>query len=108
VQSIKLAMDDLDNTTALQWDVGLFTTAGAAIDADCYANNITAGQAATAFTEYAFTTRDIDKCGQKVWQDADTTATADPGGFYYLGLTVSTVAGTEVAGTISWQVEYAE
>ena len=74
-----------------------------AVDADCYATSITLGQAATAFTEYAFEQRDINKTGQRVWQDGGVTA--DPKGLYYLSCTVAT-AGTAVAGDLSFIVEY--
>jgi len=103
ITSIRLASDDLDSTTSLTWHVGLHTTAGVAVDADCYATSITLGQAATAFTEYAFEARDINKTGQRVWQDGGVTA--DPKGLYYLSMTVAT-APTAVAGDIAFIVTY--
>ena len=103
ITSIRLASDDLDSATTLTWHVGLHTTAGVAVDADCYATSITLGQAATAFTEYAFEQRDINKTGQRVWQDGGVTA--DPKGLYYLSMTVAT-APTAVAGDIAFIVTY--
>ncbi len=109
VHSIKLASDDLDSGgPTLAWNLGLFPKADSAIaaakDADAYAAAITLGQAATVFTEYAFNARNIAKNGQKVWQDA--LDTVNPGGEYFLGLSVSTAATTPATGTLSWQVEY--
>lgn len=110
VHSIRLAADDLDSnaTPALAFNLGLFPEVDSAIaavkDADAYASAITLGQAATAFTEYAFEARNINLCGQKVYQDAGDTS--DPDDVYYLGLSVSTAAATAAAGDLSFIVEY--
>jgi len=106
VVSIKLAADDLDSngSPALAWNLGVYTTGGTVKDADAFASAITLGQAATAFTEYAFEARDIAVCGQKLWQDAADTA--DPGGAYYVALTISTAAATGAAGDLSFIIEY--
>jgi hypothetical protein len=112
VTSIKLASDELDSSTTttnlLTWDVGLYNTDGTVKDVDAYASAITMGQAATAFTEVAFEARNIAGSGRKVWQDADTTATSDPGGFYYLAATVKAAPVVSATGTVSWQVTYSE
>ena len=90
-------------TGGTDYDLGLYTTAGVAVDADCYADGQTMATAKTvAPQDLAYKTRDIANIGQEVWQDAG--ATSDPGGFYYLALTANTV-GT-VAGDISVIVEY--
>jgi hypothetical protein len=106
ITSIKIANDDLDSATTITSDVGLYTTAGAAADVDVYADGSTNMQSATAFAdveaEYAFVTRDINKCGQQVWEDAG--ATSDPGGFYYVAVTFPT-AGDQ-AGDLSFIIEY--
>jgi hypothetical protein len=105
VASIRLAADDLDSgSVALLWDVGLYTKDGVVVSADCYASDITLGQAATAFTEYAFEARNISACGQMVWEDAG--ATSDPGGIYYVGMLVATAPATAAAGTLSFIIEY--
>lgn len=110
VHSIRLAADDLDSnlTPTLAFNLGLFPAVDSAIaavkDADCYASAITLGQAATAFTEYAFEARNINLCGQKVYADAGDSADTDT--VYYLGLSVSTVAATAAAGDLSFIVEY--
>jgi len=103
--SIKLASDDLDSgSPALLWDVGLHDLGGTAKDADFYATDITLGQAATAFTEYRFEAADINTTGSAVWEDAGDSS--DPGGTYYLSLTVSTAPATAAAGDLSFIVQY--
>ena len=108
ITSIKLASDDLDSggSPSLTFNVGLYTTASTPVvkDEDCYSTAITLGQAATAFTEYAFEVRDINVCGQRVWEDAGEST--DPGGQYYLSLTVQAAAATAAAGDISFIVQY--
>lgn len=109
VNSIKLASDDLDSngTPALAWDLGVYSGADDAAetkDEDAYASAITLGQAATAFTEYAFEARNISACGQKVYEDAGDSS--DPNDEYFIGLAVSTAAATAAAGTLSFIVEY--
>ncbi len=108
ITSIKLAADDMDSggSPTLTFNVGLYTTASTPVvkDEDCYSTAITLGQAATAFTEYAFEVRNINVCGQRVWEDAGETT--DPGGQYYLSLTVQAAADTAVAGDLSFIVQY--
>lgn len=109
VLSIKLAANDLDSnaTPLLTWNVGLYAAADGltAKAASVYATAITLGQAATAFTDYAFEARGIEKAGQKVWQDAGDTA--EGSGEYFLALTVAAAAATAAAGNLSFIVEYA-
>lgn len=102
ITSIKLASDDLDTGTTLTADVGLYTTAGVVVDVDAYASAVTEFRAATAFTEFAFEARDINKCGQRVWEDAG--ATVDPKDYYYVAVTFG-AAGNQ-AGDFSFQIEY--
>lgn len=106
ILSIRLASDDLDSngSPALAFNVGLHDLGGSAKDADTYASAITLGQAATVFTEYRFEAANINTCGQRVWEDAGDTS--DPGGQYYLSMTVSTAAATAAAGDLSFIVEY--
>ena len=105
IVSIRLASDDLDSATALLWSVGIHLAKDdSVVDADAYATAITLGQAATAFTEFAFEARNIDATGQQMWEDGGQSL--DPGELYYLSMTVSTGAGTAVAGTLSYIIEY--
>lgn len=110
VLSIKLASDDLDSngSPSLAWDLGVYAEADDTAetkDEDAYATAITLGQAATAFTEYAFEARGIEKCGQKVYEDAGDSS--DPNNEYFIGLSVSTAAATGAAGDLSFIIEYA-
>jgi hypothetical protein len=102
ITSIKLASDDLDTGTTLTANVGLYSTAGVVADVDAYASVVTDFRAVTAFTEFAFEARDINKCGQKVWEDAG--ATADPKDYYYVAVTFAAAGNT--AGDFSFQIEY--
>tara|TARA_R100000700_G_scaffold40105_1_gene54759 strand:+ start:2448 stop:2954 length:507 start_codon:yes stop_codon:yes gene_type:complete len=106
VVSIKLFNDDLDSTTGnITTDVGLYTSDGnvTAKDDDCYASAITDLRApVTAGTEVAFEARDINKMGQKVWQDAGDSS--DPGGTYNVGLKFDAAGNT--AGDLSWLITY--
>jgi len=109
VLSIRLAADDLDSgaTPLLTWNVGLYADATGltAKNASAYATAVTLGQAATAFTDYAFEARGIELAGQKVWQDAGDTV--EGGGEYFLAATVAAAPATAVAGDLSFIVEYA-
>lgn len=107
IVSLKLAADDLDSngSPTLAWNVGLYTTAGVAVDADCYATAITLGQAATAFTEYRYEAANINTCGQQLWEDGGVSTNPD-GGQYYVALTASTGAATAAAGDLSFIIEY--
>ena len=107
ITSIKLASDDLDSggSPSLTFNIGLYQTDGTVKDEDCYATAITLGQAATAFTEYAFEVRNINVTGQRVWEDAgDSSQPSDAQ--YYLAVTVQAAAATAAAGDLSFIVQY--
>ena len=103
ISSIKLFNDDLDSGSTNTTDVGLWTTDIVAVDDDAYASAITDLRAAvTTGTEVAFEARNINKCGQKVWEDAGQSS--DPGGYYYVGLLFD--AAGDTAGDLSFVIEY--
>ena len=103
ITSIKLFNDDLDSGTTLTADVGIYTTAVAVVDADAYASAITDLRGAVKTgTEVAFEARDINKMGQKVWQDAGLTS--DPALTYFVG--ISFPAAGDTAGDLSFVIEY--
>ena len=103
ITSIKLYNDALDSGTTNTTDVGLYTTAIVAVDDDAYASAITDLRGAvTTGTEVAFEARNINKMGQKVWQDAGQSS--DPGGYYYVGLLFD--AAGDTAGDLSFIIEY--
>jgi hypothetical protein len=103
ITSIKLFNDDLDSGTTNTADVGIYTTAVAVVDADAYASAITDLRGAVKTgTEVAFEARDINKMGQKVWQDAGLTS--DPALTYFVG--ISFPAAGDQAGDLSFVIEY--
>ena len=103
ITSIKLFNDDLDSGTTLTADVGIYTTAVAVVDADAYASAITDLRGAVKTgTEVAFEARDINKMGQKVWQDAGLTS--DPALTYFVG--IGFPAAGDQAGDLSFVIEY--
>ena len=103
ITSIKLFNDDLDSGTTNTADVGLYTTALAVVDADAYASAITDLRAAVKTgTEVAFEARDINKMGQKVWQDAGLSS--DPALTYFVGIGFPAAGNT--AGDLSFIIEY--
>jgi len=103
ITSIKLFNDDLDSGSTITCDVGIFNTSATAVDDDAYASAITDLRAAvTTGTEVAFEARDINKMGNKVWEDAG--ASSDPSGYYYIGLTFDAAGNT--AGDLSFIIEY--
>jgi len=106
ITSIQIATDDLDSngTPLLAWNIGLYDKDEVVIDEDCYATAITAGQAATAFTEYRWEVADINTTGQMVWEDGGLSA--DSGEIVYVALTASAAAATAAAGTLSYKIEY--
>ncbi len=103
ITSIKLFNDDLDSSTVITADVGLYKQDLSVVDADAYASAITDLRAAVKTgTEVAFEARDINKMGQKVWQDAGLSS--DPALTYFVGI-VFPAAGDQ-AGDLSFIIEY--
>ena len=104
ITSIQCASDDLDSGAALRMGVGVYASDGTVKDVDAFASAVTLGSAATAFTEYAFEARNIAETGQKLYQDAADAA--DPGGYYYVSLTVSTGPTGAQAGDVAFIIQY--
>jgi hypothetical protein len=103
ITSIKLFNDDLDSGTTNTADVGLYKQDLSVVDADAYASAITDLRSAVKTgTEVAFEARDINKLGQKVWQDAGLSA--DSGLTYFVG--ISFPAAGDTAGDLSFVIEY--
>ena len=103
ITSIKIFNDDLDSGTTNTADVGIYKQDLSVVDADAYASAITTLRSAnTTGVEVAFEARDINKCGQKVWQDAGLSS--DSGLTYFVGL--SFPAAGDTAGDVSFVIEY--
>jgi hypothetical protein len=105
--SIELANDILDGVADLAYDVGIYDQDGVVVDADAYASAITQLQAAAAFASVENEARDIDNVGQPIYKDANALLTEDPGVEYDIGLTCTTPAATDAAGTLSYRIYYA-
>ncbi len=105
VSSLKILADDLDShsTPTLAYDVGVYTPAGVVVDADHFASAIIVGQSADKVgTEVAFESGagyDISEIKKELWDALG--AASDPGGNYYISITITTTAATPVAGTIT-------
>jgi hypothetical protein len=103
ITSIKLFNDDLDSSTVITADVGLYKQDLSVVDADAYASAITDLRGAVKTgTEVAFEARDINKMGQKVWQDAGLSS--DPALTYFVG--IGFPAAGDQAGDLSFIIEY--
>jgi hypothetical protein len=103
ITSIKLFNDDLDSSTVITADVGLYKQDLSVVDADAYASAITDLRGAVKTgTEVAFEARDINKMGQKVWQDAGLSS--DPALTYFVG--IGFPAAGDTAGDLSFIIEY--
>ena len=103
ISSIKIFNDDLDSATTITADVGLYKQDLSVVDADAYASAITDLRAAVKTgTEVAFEARNINKMGQKVWQDAGLSS--DPALTYFVG--IGFPAAGDQAGDLSFIIEY--
>ena len=118
IVSIKLSVDDLDTnaTATLAFDVGIYKDMGAdgtsatVVDADAYASAVLHDTIIKSGTsngvEIAFEARDIAKMGQSVALDGAALTAESALGEHslvrYIGLTVTAVAATAAAGTLSW------
>ena len=103
ISSIKIFNDDLDSATTITADVGLYKQDLSVVDADAYASAITDLRGAVVTgTEVAFEARNINKMGQKVWQDAGLSS--DPALTYFVG--IGFPAAGDTAGDLSFIIEY--
>jgi len=116
IGSIKIFNDDLDSNgaPALAANVGLYYSgkgngqrglADTVVDADCIATAITSLQAAVVLgSEVRFEAANITTIDMEAWELGGLTT--DPGGYFYIGLTITTVAATAAAGDIAIIVDY--
>jgi hypothetical protein len=78
---------------------------GTVIDADVFGSAVTTFRAAVkTWTSVRFEADDIVDVKKEAWEAGGLTA--DPGGLFYIGLTVTTVAATAAAGDIVMRVTY--
>ena len=111
--------DDLDTnaTETLAVNVGLFysgiggdqketgKTSGLVIDADCFGTaQLFGNDPVLGWTSARFEADDIVDVKKEAWEVAGLTA--DPGGTFYVGLTVTAVSATPAAGDVVMRVDY--
>lgn len=113
ITGLRVFNDDLDSngSPALAVNIGLHYSgigsgqvalgkvSGDVVDADCIATAATMLQAAvTTGTELRFEADDIVNIGKEAWDLGGLTA--DPGGLFYIGMTVTAAAATAAAGDV--------
>ena len=81
------------------FNVGIYTTDGTVKDEDVFATDVADG---AAMADVRFEAADINTAGKKMFELAGDTT--DPGGYYYIAVTMSAAGGT--AGTLSWNISY--
>ena len=81
------------------FNVGIFNTDGTVVDEDYFA---TAVADAAAMADVRFEAADINTAGKTMWEMAG--ASADPGGYYYIGARMAAAGGTE--GDMSFNIHY--
>ena len=97
VPSLFIGSDTLGGSRT--FNVGIYTTAGAAKDEDVFASTVAD---AAAMADVRFEAADIDTAGKKMYELAGDST--DPGGYYYIAATMAADGGT--AGTMSWNITY--
>jgi hypothetical protein len=81
------------------FNVGIFNTDGTVVDEDYFA---TAVADAAAMADVRHEAADINTAGKTMWEMAG--ASADPGGYYYIGARMAAAGGTE--GDMSFNIHY--
>lgn len=119
ILDVQITNDDLDShaTPTLAVDCGLVysgiggnqlkngKTIGTAVDVDCFASAATTLQAATTtWTSLRFEADDIVDVKKEAWEAGGLSS--DPGGLFYINLTVTTGAATAAAGDIVMRITY--
>ena len=81
------------------FNVGIFNTDGTVVDEDYFASAVAD---AAAMADVRFEAADINTAGKAMWEMAG--ASADPGGYYYIGARMAAAGGTE--GDMSFNIHY--
>jgi len=81
------------------FNVGLYQSSGTVVDEDLFASSVAD---AAAMADVRHEAADINTAGKKAWELA--SATVDPGGYYYVGVTFNATGGT--GGDMSFQINY--
>lgn len=121
ILDVLINTDDLESAgDALAVNVGLFysgigtkqkfddrRTSGDTVDVDAFASAITTLQGAvTTWTSVRFEAAGavIENMGKAAWELAGLST--DPGGFFWVGLKVTTAGGTETQGDLVVRIDY--
>ena len=97
VPHIYVGSDTLGGSSTL--NVGIYTTAGVVVDEDLFASAVAD---AGALADVRHEASNINTVGQKAWELAG--ASSDPGGSYYISVTMQAAGGTE--GDLSFIIHY--
>ena len=81
------------------FNVGIYQSDGTVVDEDYFASAVAD---AAAMADVRHEAADINTAGKTMWEMAG--ASADPGGFYYIAVTMSAAGGTE--GDLSFNIHY--
>ena len=117
LMDVLILNDALDAVADLAVDVGLYysgiggsqiadgNTSGTVIDADAFASAYAGLQAAQkTWSSVRFEADDIVDVKKEAWDVGGLSA--DPGGIFYIGFTVTTPAATDAAGSLVTRVDY--
>lgn len=106
VEFINIVMDS-NTTDTLEFDLGLYTSAGVVVDADIYGDG-SADDALFLGTAHAKWTSILHQTAAEylkpVWEDA--AATSDPSLIYYIGMTLTAAVATAVDDDILYKITY--
>ncbi|MAN64595.1 MAG: hypothetical protein CMI60_21910 [Parvibaculum sp.] len=81
------------------FNVGIYTTAGVVVDEDIFATTVAD---AGAMADVRHEASNINTVGKKMYEIAG--ASTDPGGYYYIAITMAAAGGTE--GDLSFIIHY--
>ena len=81
------------------FNVGIYQSSGTVVDEDYFASAVAD---AAAMADVRFEAADINTAGKTMWEMAG--ASADPGGYYYVAVTMQAAGGTE--GDLSFNIHY--
>lgn len=97
VPHIFIGSDTLGGSATV--NVGIYTSAGVVVDEDAFASAVAD---AGAMADVRHEASNINTVGKKMWELAG--ASVDPGGYYYIAVTMQAAGGTE--GDLSFIIHY--
>ena len=97
VSQLFVGADELGGSC--QYNVGVYTSAGAVKDEDAFASAV---DVPAAMADLRFEAADLNTGSKKLWEMAGDST--DPGGYYYIAVTFSATGGT--GATMNWNINY--